>query len=151
MAPHLSPDELDLIHRWQNRGKTPAVTHDLLTQRRARRNVAAPRLSRLRQALRGLTYKRSRKETRGRKKTYNKRWVLKMNAKRKSLIKKAHGQREVRWEDVRKGARAPKGHRSTLVRSFRREGILVEAPPPRLKPSRTAQQAKQRVEYCKET
>ena len=150
MAPHLSPRELDLIHGWQKQGKTPIEVHGLLARRRARQNVAAPCLPRLRQALRGLTYKRSRKETRGRKKTYSKQWVLKMNAKRKALIKKAKGQREVRWEDVRKGARAPKSHRSTLVRSFRREGLPVEARPPRLKPSRTAQQAKQRVDYCKE-
>ena len=70
-----------------------------------------------------------------------KRWGRrKMNDKWKELIKKARGQREVRWKGVRKSSRAAKAHRSTLLRSFRREGSQVEARRPRLKPDRTAQQ-----------
>ena len=33
--------------------------------------------------------------------------VLRMDAKRKELIKKSSNEREVRWEDIRRGARAP--------------------------------------------
>ena len=54
-----------------------------------------------------MTYKRSRKEARGRKQKLSRYHVLKMNTMRKRLIKKAQGQREVRWEDIRKANRAP--------------------------------------------
>ena len=40
-------------------------------------------------------------------------------------------------------------HRATLKHSLKREGILVAARSPRLKPKWTAAQAKARVEYCK--
>ena len=89
--------------------------------------VQAPTLKRLRGALRGTTYRRSRKETRGRKRKLARSAVFKMSAARKRLIKEADKQREVRWEDTRKASRAPRMHRSTLKLSFRREGIPVEA------------------------
>ena len=111
--------------------------------------MLAPTLKRLRGALRGATYRRSRKETRGRKRKLSHKAVLKLNTIRKRLIKKADKQREVRWQDIRKAGRAPKMHRSTLKRSFNREGIPVAARSPRLKPKWTAAQAKARTEYCK--
>jgi len=58
--------------------------------------IKTPCLPRFRRALRGLTYKRSWKETRGRKAKLNHRLVLRMNATRTLLIKQAKGQREVR-------------------------------------------------------
>ena len=73
---------------------------------------------------------------------------MKMNTVRKKLIKKAQGQQEVRWEDVRKGARVQKAHRTTLLRAFRREDLPVQARSPRLKPGRTPEQAAARVAYC---
>ena len=105
MAPHLTPAELDFIHEQEALGKSPIELHRLLTRRRARQGLAAPILARFRLALRGVSYKRSRKETRGRKPKISKAAVFKMNAVRKKLIKKAQGQREVRWEDIRKGRR----------------------------------------------
>ena len=53
--------------------------------------------------------------------------VFKMNAAWKRLNKKADKQREVRWEDIRKASSAPRMDRSTLKRSFKRDGIPVEA------------------------
>lgn len=132
----------------ERKGMKAVDIHNALSHKRARRGMASPTLHRFRKALRGLTYRRSRKETRGRKLKFTRRAVLKMNSKRKSLIKKAKKEREVRWEDVRKASRVPKAHRSTLKRSFNREGIPVKARPPRLKPARSAKQAKARVEYC---
>ena len=73
-------------------------------------------MKRFRGALRGTTYRRSRKETRGRKRKLSRKAVLKMNVVRKRLIKKVDQQREVRWEDIHKASRAPKTHRSTLGR-----------------------------------
>ena len=78
--------------------------------------LEAPTLKRFRGALRGTTYRRSRKETRGRKRKLSRKAVLKMNVVRKRLIKKVDQQREVRWEDIHKASRAPKTHRSTLGR-----------------------------------
>ena len=121
-----------------------------MVKQRARKGMAAPHINYLRKALKGISYKRGRKETRGRKKIYSKRWVKKLNATRKRLIKEAKNEREVGWQDVRKKARAPSGHRSTMKRSFEREGIPVAARRPRQKPDRTALQAKQRVDYCDE-
>ena len=150
MAPHLKPEELDYIHGLEQRGKSPLECHRLLSSKRGRQGVAAPCLKRFRQALRGLTYKRAKKETRGRKPKLTRKAVIKMNTCRKKLIKSVRGEREVRWDDVRKSSRAPKAHRTTLLRSFKREGIPVEARRPRLKPDRTAKQARDRVDYCKD-
>ena len=58
------------------------------------------------------------------------------------------GQREVRWEDVRRASRVQRIHRSTMQRSFQREGLPVKARSPRLKPWRTPAQAASRVVYC---
>eukprot|EP00973_Karenia_brevis_P064946 9019312-Karenia_brevis.AAC.1 len=104
---------------------------------RAKRGLATPCLMRFRLTLRVKTYKRGQAETRGRKRIYSRAWVDKLNKTRKHLTKRAAGEREVRWEDVRRSARAPKGHRSTLLRSFQREGIPVQARRPRQKPDRT--------------
>ena len=149
MSPHLTPAELDFIFGLASQGEPPAEVHAALSRKRGRQGVQAPTLKRLRGALRGTTYRRSRKETRGRKRKLTRSAVLKMNATRKRLIKKADKQREVRWEDIRKASRAPRMHRSTLKRSFKREGIPVAARSPRLKPKWTAEQAKARVEHCK--
>ena len=88
MAPHLTPQELDFIAGLEKKGKTPIQIHALLARQRERRGLAAPHVSRFRQALRGVTYKRSRKETRGRKRKYSSGCVRKMDATRKKLVKK---------------------------------------------------------------
>ena len=113
-------------------GKSPMEVHRALASRRARQGITAPTLSRFRKALRGLTYKRSRKETRGRKQKVTRQHVLKMDNMRKRLIKKAEGQREIRWEDVRKASRVHAVHRSTLKRAFLRDGAASSGPQPSL-------------------
>ena len=96
MAPHLTPAELDFVFSLGSQGKSPAEVHAALSRKRSRQGLQAPTLKRLRGALRGATYRRSRKETRGRKRKLTRKAVLKMNATRKRLIKKADKQREVR-------------------------------------------------------
>ena len=115
---------------------------------RAKQGHDAPCLRRFSEAFRGRTYRRSQKETRGRKRTFTREWVQKLDRTRKKLQRAAKGEREVRWEDVRRASRAPKAHRSTLMRAFEREGLSVRARPPRSKPDRTPQQANTRLEYC---
>ena len=63
MAPHLTPAEFDFIQQQEALGKSPIELHDALTRRRARQGLATPTLPRFRLALRGLVYKRARKET----------------------------------------------------------------------------------------
>ena len=83
MAPHMSPSELDFIQTKFPAGKTPAQVHKLLETRRGRKGMAAPDLTNIRKALKGLTYKRGLKETRGRKPLYSRKMVRKMNMKRR--------------------------------------------------------------------
>ena len=109
MAPHLSDAELDFIAAKRLAGKSAVQIHALLNSRRARAGVDAPHLTNVRRALKGKTYKRSRKETRGRKATYSRKVVLALDRARKDLIKKTKNNREVRWQDVRKKAKAPEG------------------------------------------
>ena len=75
--------------------------------------------------------------------------VLRMDAKRKELIKKSSNEREVRYEDIRRGARAPLGHRSTVKNAFRREDIPVAARRPREKPQRSQDHAIERFQFAK--
>ena len=150
MAPHLTAEELDFIFMEERKGLSPKGIHTQLQKRSATQNMSAPCLMRFRQALRGKTYRRSRKETRGRKRKLDRKWVQKLNTTRKILLKRTNSEREVRWQDIRRAARAPKIDRSTLRRSLQREGLKVEAWPPREKPDRTPAQAKARVDYCQE-
>ena len=119
MAPHLSAEELDFIQAKEQAGKTPVQIHQMLATRRARRKIAAPDLTNLRRAMKGLTYKRGRKETRGRKLKYSKTWVPALNKVRKDLLKKTRSEREVRWSDVLRKARAPKATASMWLRDGR--------------------------------
>ena len=72
-----------------------------------------------------------------------------MEAARKTLLKQADGNREVRWQDLRQKARAPKAHRTTISRSFARSGLEVERRRPREKLQRTPGTKKERVEWCR--
>ena len=148
MAPHLSCSELDFIQKLDQEGKTPIAIHAALTAKRARAGIAAPHLTKLRKAIKGKTYKRGCKETRGRKQKYSKKWVLALNKTRKELLKQANNNREIRWQDVVKKARAPKGHRTTVKRAFARQGLKVKARKPREKPQRTPAHQEERVQHC---
>ena len=149
MAPHLTPAELDFIHSLETAGRDPAGIHQALSAQRARKKIAAPHITNVRKALKGNTYKRGRKETRGRRAKYSKKMVLRMDKARKDLAKKVSSGREVLWRDIRKAARVPDGHRSTLKNAFAREGINVAARRPREKPRRTPEHIKERFAFAK--
>ena len=149
MAPHLTASELDLVHQLDQKGKSPSEIHARLAARRQRAGVEVPDLTTLRRAIKGKTHKRGRKETRGRKAKYSKKWVVSLNRARKYLLKKVDNGREVRWKDVVKKARAPAGHRTTVRRAFVRHGVDVAARRPREKPQRTKEHMQERVEYCR--
>ena len=148
MAPHLTPSELDFLQQHAALGTAPKEVHRLLKVKRGRRKTTAPHLTRVRKALKGLSYRRGVKETRGRKPVYTTKNVRAMDAARKKIIKDADGNREVRWKDIQKTARVPKAHRTTAARSFARQGLDVQARRPREKPDRTPEAEKARVAWC---
>ena len=108
MAPHLTDAELDWMHARLAGGRTVVDIHASLALKRERAHMEAPHLTNVRLALKGKTYRRGLKETRGRPTTYSNAWVRTLNATRKTLLKTTDGDREVRWRDVQKKARAPK-------------------------------------------
>ena len=65
--------------------------------------------------MRGTTFKAGAAETRGRKRVYSKRSVLKMDNTRKRLIKSVGGEREVHWKEIMKQARVTKAHPTTTA------------------------------------
>ena len=148
MAPHLNKRELHFL--MSQRRKTPAEIRAEIQKKRARKGILAPNITNIRKAVKGITYKRGMVETRGRKPIYSKRQVSKMNTVRKHLLKKAKGEREVRWSDIQRVARVPNADRGTCLKAFKREGIPIGARRPRLKPARTPEQAKKRLEYGRE-
>ena len=148
MAPHLTPAELDHIHALEQAGKTPIAIHAALATARRRKRMHAPCLVNVRRALKGKTYKRGLKETRGRKRLYSRKAVLKMDKVRKQLIKKAANDREVLWRDIRRASRVPPGDRTTLKKAFDREGIPVAARRPREKPQRSREHKADRLKFA---
>ena len=76
MAPHLTPKEQDLILIAHAQGKTTPQIHALVEKLRTKKDVPMVNITVLRRFLRGKTHKRSRVETRGRKRTLSRRNVL---------------------------------------------------------------------------
>ncbi len=150
MAPHFTAAGLDFIHGKSEDGLTPIQLHKRLKAQRDKKKLETQHLTNVRKALEGKRYKRGRVETRGRNPKFSRAMVLRMDAKRKELMKKTYCEREVRWEDARRAARVPKGHRSTLKKAFGRKKIPVAARRPREKPHRAAEHEAERYEFPKE-
>ena len=136
MAKHLSPTERDEARRLAGQRMPVIDIWRKLTAARGGRRQAPPDLTTIRRFLKAQTHRQDAPETRGRKHTLSRRTVMTLNKTRKTLIAKAGGQHEVHWEDVRKKARAPKVHTSTIARAFAREGLHVRWRAPREKPMR---------------
>jgi hypothetical protein len=148
MAPHLKPDELDFVHElYAKKQKKVLDVYEKLKQRRARRGVAMPHLTAFRKALKGETFKRGRVETRGRKKLLTRKKLQRINTCRKELIKKANGEKEIRWADVLKAARV-QVHPSTAARNMQKAGYDIKWRNPREKPLRTQEAEDERKEIC---
>ena len=102
----------------------------------------------VRRFLRGQTDRRGRSETRGRKCTFSRRFVMSMDKARKKLIDKTKGTRQATWELVRTKGWAPAAHRTTVARSFTREGVDVRLRRCREKLQRTVAMEKERQDVC---
>ena len=121
MAPHLDPKEMDLLRTWFGaQGLSPTAAHAKLTQARAKRGIAAPNITNVRKFLRGLTYKASTTEQRGRKTRLTRSHVLTLNRTRIRLIEDPQigGQREVHWNEVIQKSSVPQVHRTTAQKGF---------------------------------
>ena len=77
MAPHLTPAELDKAHQWSNLTDSEVLTR--IAKSRERGGVDPPGLSALQRARAGRTFRRGRKETRGRKNKLTTKHVRKLN------------------------------------------------------------------------
>ena len=67
MGKHLAATELDTMHAWKVEGLSATEIHRRLERGRTSDGRPAPKLTTVRRALRGITHKRGRAETRGRK------------------------------------------------------------------------------------
>ena len=137
MGKHFSPKELDDMQVW--RGKplllSPVEVHRRISKERQRAMKTAPNLTSVRRALKGVTSKRSRLETRGRKPILSLQNLKTLDRVRDELITKADTNYEVTWDDVIRKSRVPKVDRSTAAKHMKKSGFRVQWRAPRLKPS----------------
>ena len=147
MAPHLSAEELDEIFRLRNEGQSPAEIHEWLSTSRGRSGIAAPNITNVRKALKGQSYRRGKKETRGRNRKLSRRTVMKLNAMRQHLIETLNNEGEVHWKTLLRRARV-RVHPTTAARSFKAEGIDVKWRRPRERPQRDAEHEAERERVC---
>jgi hypothetical protein len=133
MAPQLNSDELAQIRGAQSQGQSTKDIVEMLQAGRAEEDAMGPSLSAVRKAMTGKTHTGA-VETRGRKRKLSDRAVAAINTKRKDLIAKADGCREIKWEEVIQKSRVRKVHATTAQRSLKKAGIDVAARAPRQKP-----------------
>ena len=148
-APHLTAEEITQLRSWQ--GETPALSPQQLwgkhVKDRKSRRVKPLCLTAFRSFLRGRTYNKTA-ETRGRKRSLGPRAINALNKKRRELVSKANGEREVSWDECIKKSRIKKVDATTAARSLRRAGIPVAARRPREKPMRSQEHIDERVDTC---
>ena len=91
MAPHFFKHELNVAFSMAQKGSTATEIHCHFIRLRTKKRFAAPDLTTVRRALRGVTHKRSMQETHGPKVKLTPVQVRRLNAARKALIHKAAG------------------------------------------------------------
>jgi hypothetical protein len=127
---------------------TPVEIHTKLQMERRRSNKHVPNLTTVRRAIKGSTFKRSRKETRGRPRRLTKANVSALDRTRKKLIGKAAGEHEVHWGDIIKAARVPDVERTTAAKNMKEAGFDIQWRTPRLKPMRGEADEVDRKRVC---
>ena len=98
MGKHFADAELDQMDAWSSQGQTPVEIHRRLQAAHERAGKDGPDLTSVRRALKGQTFRRSRKESRGRHRILSQTNLRAVDRARKKLIKKADGEYEVHWE-----------------------------------------------------
>ena len=148
MGKHLSAAEMDRAHSLSSSGSTPVEVHGRLQAARRRVRKDGPSLRTVRRALKGDTFKRSGRETRGRHRILSSTNLRAANRARKHLIKKAKGEDEVHWGDIQRAARLPAVHRTTLAKNMQAAGYGIRWRTPRLKPARGEIDEAERKAMC---
>ena len=144
MAPHLTDEELDVIHtKMYQRWSRHAILNEI-TQMRKARCVEPPQIWAIRRAMRGCTHKRCRVETRGRRPALTEKQGQRLDVARQKLVRKADGEYEVTYAALLKSARVSV-HRSTASRYL---GPDVRWRRMREKPPRTAAHIASRAQIC---
>ena len=148
MGKHLTAAEMDRAHSLRASGCTPLEVHCRLRAARRRVRKDGPSLSTVRRALKGQTFKRSGRETRGRHRILSSTNLRAANGARKKLITKAKGEKEVHWGDIQRAARIPPVHRTTLAKNMQAAGYGIRWRTPRLKPARGEIDEAERKAMC---
>ena len=148
MAPHLTPDELDMITVCTAKGMSAEDICNAISKRRASAKTAAPKVWAIRRAMAGATHKRGSSETRG-----GKRKLTEVQAgarlfdKRAELMVKTDGARHVPVKEIAARARVPLVHRTTAARYLRKFDVawrrMCEKTP------RTGAHEEDRKEVCR--
>lgn len=148
MARHLDAEELAQVRVWLAQKKSPIEIWKL--HKKARRELRAKpiALTAIRRALKGQTHRSAEVETRGRKRSLTPRAIIALDKKRKELVKKCGGDREVAWHEVIKKARVKKVDPTTAKRALVDAGIAVASRAPREKPERKPEHLEERAEKC---
>ena len=148
MGVQLAQSELDNMQQWQTAGKTPVEIHQRLAASRRRRSKSEPDLTTVRRALEGTTFKRSRVETRGRKKVLSSQNLKALDRARVRLIAKVDSEREVHWDDIIRAGRVPTCDATTAAKNMLKAGFNVKSRHPRMKPTRGEIDEQQRKRIC---
>ena len=131
MTRHLDSEEVAQFRTWLAEKKTPMEIWDLHKKARKQRRQAPLTLTAVRKALRGVTHRGAEVETRGRKRSLSQLAVAALDKKRKELVEKSDGDREVPWAEVIKKARVKPVHPTTAGLALVDAGIPVASRAPR--------------------
>ena len=148
MAPHLAPAERDKVLAAHASGKTTPQIHALIQKLRDKQGVAMVNITVPRRYLRGVTHKRGKVESRGRKRAVTRRNVVSMSAARRKIVKGTGGTCQVKWSQIMAKGRSPRVHATTAARAFAREGLDVKFRRSREKPQRAPDVERERAELC---
>ena len=147
MAPHLTLKDLDFVRKLQGKGLAPTEMYDKFKVYRAKKSLGAPTLANFRRVLKGKTYNRGPKETRGRRKKLSKAVIKKIFNKRKLLIQQSKGEEEITWTRVLRAARV-QCDPTTAAKNLKAEGFDVQARKQRVKPLRPDNAIRERFQVC---
>ena len=147
MGKHFADAEKDTIQKLVAQGSTPKEIQARLAKDRRRRRQDGPDLTTVRRFVKGKTFKRSSKETRGRKTKLSLANLRTIDRVRDELITKTKGEREITWDEVIRKSRVPNVERSTAAKLMQAQ-FGVKARRPRAKLTRSDIDEAERKRLC---
>ena len=125
MAPHLAPAELNLITQCVAKRMEAPQIWDSIAKLRKKAKVELPKIWVIRRAMAGITHKRGKAESRGRKKKLTGVQANRLFDKRVQLVRKVDGVRYVPAEEIVACARVPHVHRTTAGRYLKEHEVFL--------------------------